>query len=489
MRRDHKLYRKLLNYEPKYYLINEQVYNDSMDSLYLDHKIKNIIIDCDYSIKNPLNKFNHSIKKRNGVKLQFSHSFLTQITQDYVQGRIDLKEALKIFNKISKNSGYFCLYSSDAECFNFRAHRYSYEKDPIDNEWEKFETLLNSLDKKYDFIDFDKVKSKNSDHEFTNINNPYHIKKQEKFNISRWANTGWNDLYLNTLVNNNINKFEIFDDKKKIEYLFLASSDLRTHTSQDKKIKSKNIIERLKLIPPKKIKINFDNIKNYHKNYFKNINYEFCELGNFFKNNIYKFGLYNDLYSFHIIGLDYRNKKKYTDLPNLYSNNENTSYYNISRLNKDLIHKKILLKKNLVNFSVKFKNKFNKNFDVLRIPLTFHIKNKNDTYLKFNDGNSKKNILKLSSRVNYIGNIYDFISVKNLVYSTNGEFEITSKNKRLQIKFNLNYSNPPLLIQTYVSNNQMILRLIISLNELDETSNLPKLFSDLELEIKYKEKK
>ena len=64
----------------------------------------------------------------------------------------------------------------------------------------------------------------------------YQVKKQPKYSFSRWAVSGRNDIYLNSLchemqdvlIESNIS----FDEKKQI--LLMFQSDLRTHLTEKK---------------------------------------------------------------------------------------------------------------------------------------------------------------------------------------------------------------------------------------------------------------
>jgi hypothetical protein len=68
------------------------------------------------------------------------------------------------------------------------------------------------------------------------LENIYQVKKQPKYSFSRWALSGRNDLYLNSLCQEIQDVLEdsniTFDERKQI--LLLFQSDLRTHLTERK---------------------------------------------------------------------------------------------------------------------------------------------------------------------------------------------------------------------------------------------------------------
>ena len=257
-----KIYEDLLNYSPKIYLINEQAFNTSTIELYYSNNINNIIIDNNITIEKlyieNTNKPNYILYKNKKINLIWSHTFLGQILQDYIYDKINFEEyesCLKKFNSSEQN--YLCFYGSDAETFDFRMKRYDYEKDIDSLEYEKLFNVTHSLNENYfNFIDFDnllRIKKVFLKYKFASSKYPYHVKKQEKYTIVRWLNSNLSGLYLNSIISNNKKVFKKFNINQKKDFLFLTSSDLKTHTSNCKIKKAKIIIENLNL---KKLEMN-----------------------------------------------------------------------------------------------------------------------------------------------------------------------------------------------------------------------------------------
>ena len=170
----------------------------------------------------------------------------------------------------SKKNNYCCIYSNDAEIFNFRAKRFGSESKIVFNEWKKVEEIFKFLSsqQKYKFINFSTMlkNGKNKSYKVTNCTTPIIVKKQAKYNINRWSVCGKDNLLLNTFC------WKIYEYLKKNNnqklwrtLCELWGSDYRTHTTNKKwfecKTKLKKIIKKYKI---KKLvnKIKFRKIKD-----------------------------------------------------------------------------------------------------------------------------------------------------------------------------------------------------------------------------------
>jgi hypothetical protein len=91
-----------------------------------------------------------------------------------------------------------CWYGSDAEVFDFRPGRYTTEANvSTAGEWDKLEKfLINAAkNKNFNFIFPSEVLMTTSASAFNKISlespeQPIPVKKQEKYNLTRWALTG-----------------------------------------------------------------------------------------------------------------------------------------------------------------------------------------------------------------------------------------------------------------------------------------------------------
>ena len=272
------IYKKLLKKKPVLGLINEQAFSSSMIKIY--KKFFNAIIIDWITAKDNLNeKFiqNNSdpcyIKDdfNNKIRVIWSNSISFQKFQRVIFREIEFKNFLNYINNSQKNK-LNCIYSNDAEIFNYRVKRFGAESKIFSNEWNKVESIYNyfALDKKYKFVNFSFLMKKKvkKTYKVTNAKNPIIVKKQSKYNINRWAVCGKDNLLLNTYCWRIFNYLKNNSKKQNLwkELCELWGSDFRTHTTKKKWLYCKNKLERI--IKKNKIKLklsktNFKKIPNF----------------------------------------------------------------------------------------------------------------------------------------------------------------------------------------------------------------------------------
>lgn len=475
-------YSNFLEKKPKLYLVNEQVFNNSIISNYTKFNIYDLIIDSNLTLKNlTLNKTHKPrqyLYNSKNVNIYWSHTILSQILQDYIYDKINSEEYYKSLEKINLKSGFYCFYGSDAETFDYRVKRYDYEKNSHKrNEYQRIFKLIENFKntKKFKFIDFNSITKikKNYINIKTDLNNPYLVKKQEKYNVSRWLNTSKYDLYINNLIL--INEKRISNNWKlyKRECLYLLSSDLRTHPNIFKINKANNIIKKLKL---KKLKrLNLSIPKNNNNEYFINkipslISSQItCK--SFKRSDLVNFKKSNNYYSFHSVIADFEKCKKMTDLNEKFYQVKNNIFF--SKFKNSLISyvKKLDFKDQSVSLSINFKyNKLKKGY--IRFPISFLIKKDKKISLSYLSSNTKNEELNYYKEIDYEYNQYEFFSVNSLIYSTNGKIEISNSKEKIIFQNDINYSNTPFMIKTYNSAKNILFRVYYSLQELDDTKYL-----------------
>src|SRR5262249_49194537 len=124
-------------------------------------------------------------------KLQrFAHGDIGRQTYvDYVRGHTDVDRTL-------------CIYASDAEIFDFRPGRYKTEEANSGNEWRRLGEALAALAEEKRFVLEAPPAILDSFPATTPIRLetaavPVPVKKQRKYNLSRWAVTGRDDIGIN----------------------------------------------------------------------------------------------------------------------------------------------------------------------------------------------------------------------------------------------------------------------------------------------------
>ena len=183
-----------------------------------------------------------------GLMLIWASSSIYQWVQHYVNGDILLDEIVRrIAERVAFYGGGFAfpLYSGDAETFGFRPGRYTSEGDvDVELEWGRFAALINQLRKQLDF-DFTCALGEEPTEFEQNPpglspsipEEPIRVKKQPKYNVSRWAVSGRGDFELNAYCWETFEKLRATTSSNRREWdrlLWLWSSDFRTHITPDK---------------------------------------------------------------------------------------------------------------------------------------------------------------------------------------------------------------------------------------------------------------
>lgn len=253
LRLGHQVYEQMLGFQPDIILVNEQAYSVGLLQHYIDAGYRAVIMEWD----NPARfhpewdaewRYFPQIacgQQGEEIPLIWNKAIAFQKFQRYAHGEMELAEYLKYLSgHLADESRMFSLYSNDVEIFDFRPGRYHTEASlHEDGEWNRidqfFETLLE--DNRFCFIKpsqaldlLDQPEVGNRLH-LESAEQPIPVKKQEKYNITRWAVTGRNDLRINTVC------WRIFEalkakpesnDNEWQKLCWLWSSDFRTHITE-----------------------------------------------------------------------------------------------------------------------------------------------------------------------------------------------------------------------------------------------------------------
>ncbi len=240
-----KVYKKLLDLQPKIAFLNEQVFSKSMVDLY--KKFYHAICmewNNPYSINAHRfeESFGFSPIIAQGIKstmpLVWTNSILFQQFQRTAHSQNTLDDYLVTIERYIRK-GYKCLpiYSSDLEIFNFRPGRFHTENDIIDNEWQTISEIFTKLKELGNFVLPSQTLQflQNKVIDITTPSVPIVVKKQTKYSLSRWSVSGLGGHYINTLCYNYLqtikNKNSLATWKKLLQYY---GSDYRTHTTVKK---------------------------------------------------------------------------------------------------------------------------------------------------------------------------------------------------------------------------------------------------------------
>ncbi len=243
-------YQALLGVRPSLALVNEMAYSSGMVELYGGAGYQGIVMDRD-NIMLALGMTDgrclpssHALGcDGHTLPVLWSDTVLFQKLQRYAHGDISRQDYLDYLSKRTEQSvAPLPLYSNDAEIFDFRPGRFSDEStNHRESEWLRLRELFCSLEQSRWLLPSQALKlqcekdGESTPMPLTSVQQPIPVKKQAKYNISRWAVTGRNDLWINTLchrIYQTIRTQNHEDDKRQLCEFW--ASDLRTHIGDER---------------------------------------------------------------------------------------------------------------------------------------------------------------------------------------------------------------------------------------------------------------
>lgn len=250
LRIGNRVYEEILNTRPEIALINEQAYSAGLIQHYIDAGYKAIIMewnnparfhpewDPEWRYLPQMAAGQHDEK----IPVIWNKSISFQKFQRYAHGEMSLDEYLAYIGQhLSDKPRTFCLYGNDAEIFDFRPGRFHTEaKMSEESEWARITHLLKTLrsDKRFKPIAVSEVLKElhkpNAGNSLAleSPEQPTPVKKQEKYNLTRWAVTGKHNLHINTecsRLTDALKEHKNATDEHRKELCYLWSSDFRTH--------------------------------------------------------------------------------------------------------------------------------------------------------------------------------------------------------------------------------------------------------------------
>lgn len=247
------VYQRLLGKRPELALVNEQAWSAGLVRHYLDAGYRAVIMEWDnaatthpewHSEWRYLPHYALGTHDER-IPLIWNQSIVFQKFQRYAHGEIELDEYLHYLNRyIGEAPRTLSLYGNDAEIFNFRPGRYHTEaKLGEENEWNRLERLFTALAsnpeiefiRPSDVLDQLDMLGAGQSLALSSAQQPIVVKKQDKYNVSRWAATGRADLDINTRCRRlyeDLQRDASAEDADWRELCELWSSDFRTHITE-----------------------------------------------------------------------------------------------------------------------------------------------------------------------------------------------------------------------------------------------------------------
>lgn len=234
-----EIYERLLGVRPTLALVNEQAYSGGLVGLYLDAGYRALLMDWDnpsahhpgwpaearYRAERALSSDGRTIA------LLWTNTVAFQKLQRFAHGDIALEAYLDYLRaQRGREPRALCCYASDAEIFDFRPGRYkTEEKLGGESEWARLEAAFARIGEEFSLVAPSQVlgRARRQPLRLESPACPIPVKKQRKYNLSRWAVTGRDDVGINAACQR---LYEAGADWKELCYLW--SSDFRTHITE-----------------------------------------------------------------------------------------------------------------------------------------------------------------------------------------------------------------------------------------------------------------
>lgn len=525
-----EMYYNLLGVKPKIVLVNEMAFSSGIIEHYINNGYKAIIMEWNNPRKyhpewdNQYLYYAQKAINQQGIDINliWADSIAFQKFQRYAHGEMSIDSYFKYLESHqSSELRFFPFYTSDAEVFDYRPGRFKTEvTQSLDvSEWNRIEILMKKISQSEkikfvlpsEVIEGKKNKFGGQILSLESTEQPIPVKKQNKYNINRWALTGRNDIWLNTIC---YKFYKIILELNQAEYwkklCFLWSSDFRTHITSKRWEK---LLDEVKIFAfeiglqeecnevEKEIRIEYDIKKNDTKKikYKQVINSHLELIFNLSKGcSIHSYKPYGfeksimgtiehgyfedieygvDFFTGHTV-IEQLGKHKITDLA--FSNYKITEKEDSYTLSSDLLVDKIrfenttIIEKGIITLIKKISLPFRDNQIIHPFHFTFisDLWDRNSLYFATHNGSNFIETFQINNQDFDHGDNHSFlISAKHGLGNTKGEVIIGDKNKKLVFKTNLKKSLliPSILYKT-VDGDKFLFRLTYSAQEIDETS-------------------
>ncbi len=212
-------YERLLGFKPKLALVNEQAFSAGLIPSYTQAGFKALIMDWDACAANHDDwdkEWRFAPQRAAGpngesIPVLWTHTVAFQKVQRLAHDDISLKDyQTYLETRRGDAPRALPLYGNDAEVFDFRPGRYKTEatssKGANTSEWARvrsaFAAFLELPDTEFKspsaILALDELEPAAQPLRLDSPQHPIPVKKQHKYNVSRWAVSGRDDLYANT---------------------------------------------------------------------------------------------------------------------------------------------------------------------------------------------------------------------------------------------------------------------------------------------------
>ncbi len=243
-------YRKMLGLTPRIGLVNEQTWSGGLVGQYLDAGYQALLVDWD-NVANfhpgwtqPMRYAPQRALGSDGrdIPILWTNTVAFQKLQRLAHDDISLDEYLAfVSGQRGEEDRTVCLYASDAEIFGFRPGRYrTEESNQGGTEWMRINAALEGLRDLPGVRLVSPSGALNAAHaapiRLETAPYPIPVKKQRKYNVTRWAVSGRDDIAINAAcqrIHDALKRTDAPDDDWR-ELCRLWASDFRTHITQSR---------------------------------------------------------------------------------------------------------------------------------------------------------------------------------------------------------------------------------------------------------------
>lgn len=252
-------YKKILNVDPKIAYINEQTFSDGIMDLYKEAGFKSVVLDWDNlpdeTKKTCLPYQPALIKTQSGSEIIgiFISSIAMQQFRKVIFGELGQDRYLNYLNSTIKKHSIplFPIYGDDLEIYDYKPNSLNFSlKEKKIKDFDLIEKLLKKLTElNFNFVlptGLINKKLTGKPISITDANQTIRTKKQEKYNVTRWAVCGRGNAKINTLMFRILKNLKSFKGTKvefellNKELISLWGSDFRTHTTEEKWLNFQN---------------------------------------------------------------------------------------------------------------------------------------------------------------------------------------------------------------------------------------------------------
>jgi hypothetical protein len=250
-------YERLLGVRPRVALVNEQAYASGLVELYAEAGFLAIITDWENAHRSHPewpSEWRRLPQHARGtgeasLPVLFSESLVFQRFQRFAHGDMEVAEWVDWADERARpGPAGLLLYANDAEVFDHRPGRFSAEPPPREGEWTRISEGLSALAARArtdpaagrpalpsEFLGL--LEADGAGHDLT-LESPAHpvpVKKQNKYNVARWAVSGRDDVGINTACARLAAALGAAGERDPAawrELVELWATDLRTHITQ-----------------------------------------------------------------------------------------------------------------------------------------------------------------------------------------------------------------------------------------------------------------